>query len=106
MPGAMPTEMPQTGVIVASADYIQSMITQATREGYRLAMADINSNAPMTEAEAAQYLKRPKGSLKVWRSRGQGPEYSQDGSKIWYMRRDIDAYLAKKKIRTIDSITK
>lgn len=106
MPGAMSSERQQTGVIVASPDYLQSIIAQGVREGLRMAVADTNSNAPMTEEEAAQYLKRPKGSLKVWRCRGQGPEYVQDGSKIWYLRRDLDAYLNKNKKQTINSVTK
>lgn len=106
MPGAISTEMQQAGVIVASPDYIQSIIAQGVREGLRMALADTNSSAPMTEEEAAQYLKRPKGSLKVWRCRGQGPEYVQDGNKIWYLRRDLDEYLAKNKKRTINSVTK
>ena len=44
MPGAMSSERQQTGVIVASPDYLQSIIAQGVREGLRMAVADTNSN--------------------------------------------------------------
>lgn len=50
----------------------------------------------MTEAEAADYLRRPPGMLRQWRYRQQGPAYIREpGSRlIRYLRSDLDAYLA------------
>lgn len=106
MPGAISTEMPQTGVIVASADYIQSVIAQGVREGLRLAIADLHGRKSdtMSTEEAAEHIGASPETLKYWRCHKKGPAYIKTGRKIIYKRSALDAYLAGKEQPTIDSI--
>lgn len=106
MPGTISTEMQQAGVIVASPDYIQSIIAQGVREGLRLAWADFHGRKgdTMTTAEAADYLGASPETLKYWRCHKKGPAYIKTGRKIIYKRSALDAYLAGKEQPTIDSI--
>ena len=102
----MQSALPETGVIVASPESLRSIVAQGVREGVRLALAEMgNDNRPMTEAEAAEYLQKTKGSLRVWRCRGVGPQFSKDGKNIWYRRKDLDDYLAPNRKHTMSSIT-
>lgn len=43
--------------------------------------------------EAAKLLRRDPQTLAQWRSHGRGPVFYRDGRRIFYLRRDIDAYL-------------
>jgi len=54
------------------------------------------SHEVMTEAEAADYLRRSPGMLRQWRTRGQGPAYVREpGSRlIRYLKADLDAHIA------------
>lgn len=106
MPGAISTEVPQTGVIVASADYIQSVIAQGVREGLRLAIADLHGRKSdiMSTSEAADYIGASPETMRSWRCLKKGPAYIKSGRRIRYKRSALDAYLAGKEQPTIDSI--
>lgn len=107
MPGAISTETQQAGVIVASPDYIQSIIAQGVREGLRLALADFHGRKSdtMSAEEAADYIGYSAETLKFWRFHKKGPAYIKSGRQIRYKRSSLDAYLAGKEQPTIDSIT-
>lgn len=98
--------IPETGVIVASPESIRSIVAQGVREGVRLALAEMgNANRPMTEEEAAEYLQKNRMTLRTWRCRKMGPQFSKDGKNIWYLKKDLDDYLARNRKHTMNSIT-
>ncbi|WP_369401076.1 helix-turn-helix domain-containing protein [Demequina salsinemoris] len=47
----------------------------------------------LTDAEAASYLRRTPGGLRVMRRRGQGPRFVRDDRRIWYRSEDILTYI-------------
>lgn len=47
----------------------------------------------LKEAEAAAILRRPPGTLRDWRHRGEGPPYVRIGRLVAYVRSDLDAYI-------------
>lgn len=48
--------------------------------------------------EAAEYLGGfTVNTLAVWRIRGTGPEYIRAGRNIFYLKKDLDAWLLSKK---------
>ena len=48
----------------------------------------------MTTAEAADYLRIKRDTLKVWRHRGTGPQfYKPSAGLVRYRRQDLDAWI-------------
>ncbi|MCG8503674.1 MAG: helix-turn-helix domain-containing protein [Sphingomonadales bacterium] len=43
--------------------------------------------------EAAEYLRLSPGSLRTFRSRGEGPPYHKAGRAVRYRRDELDAYV-------------
>lgn len=52
-------------------------------------------NERMNSAEAAEYLRLKENTLAVWRSTKHHPQpaYIKIGSKVVYLKRDLDAYI-------------
>ncbi|WP_312979511.1 helix-turn-helix domain-containing protein [Corynebacterium sp.] len=42
--------------------------------------------------EAAVIVGREVTTLSWWRSTGQGPDYYKDGRRVFYLRKDVEAY--------------
>ena len=53
---------------------------------------------------AAQYLSVTRKQLEHWRSGGCGPVYSKLGRLVRYSRRDLDAWMAEKRIRNTSDV--
>jgi excisionase family DNA binding protein len=51
--------------------------------------------------EAANYLRVANRTLSRWRSLGVGPAYIRVGGKIFYQRRDLDAWLEKRRVQPV-----
>jgi hypothetical protein len=54
------------------------------------------TDAPMTRAEAAKYLRLSPITLTCWAARGTGPRYCRSGKtrgRVVYRRADLDAWL-------------
>jgi predicted DNA-binding transcriptional regulator AlpA len=47
----------------------------------------------LKEAEAAAMLRRPPGTLRDWRHRGEGPPYVRIGRLVAYVRSDLEDYI-------------
>lgn len=50
----------------------------------------------LTPTEAAEYIGTSEGTLRWQRCRGGGPAYHKDGGRYFYLRDELDAYLASK----------
>lgn len=48
----------------------------------------------MTPVEAAEYVGSTEGTLRWQRCRGGGPPYHKDGGRYFYLKDELDAYLA------------
>ncbi|MGO2312769.1 helix-turn-helix transcriptional regulator [Brachybacterium tyrofermentans] len=55
--------------------------------------SEVPTRAALATAQAAEYLSLPKGTLEVWRSRGEGPPYVRLGRSVRYRIATLDAYL-------------
>lgn len=47
----------------------------------------------LTEAEAAEYLRRPARTLKYWRTAGTGPAFHKIGRKPMYDIPDLERFI-------------
>jgi predicted DNA-binding transcriptional regulator AlpA len=51
-------------------------------------------NNSFTEREASRYLGVSEGTLRLWRSRGEGPRHFKAGEKlVCYRGRDLDSWI-------------
>lgn len=57
-------------------------------------MADLPSEL-MTIDEAAAYLRQPVKSLRYQRDNGTGPPSARIGRRVWYLRSDLEQYVAQ-----------
>jgi hypothetical protein len=48
----------------------------------------------LSAADAARYLGHSDKTLTMWRWRGIGPAWRRVGGRIFYFRRDLDAFIA------------
>ena len=48
----------------------------------------------LTPTEAAEYIGTSEGTLRWQRCRGGGPTYHKDGGRYFYLRDELDAYVA------------
>jgi hypothetical protein len=48
----------------------------------------------LSAADAARYLGHAEKTLAMWRLRGIGPAWRKVGGRIFYFRRDLDAFIA------------
>lgn len=53
-------------------------------------------SALLTEAEVADLLRIPAGTLKKWRTRGDGPPFTRVGRLVRYREQELDAWLTKR----------
>ena len=52
----------------------------------------------LTEEEAAHLLNLAKGTLPIWRYRGQGPKYIKCGSSVRYSMSDLVTYVTEQTV--------
>ena len=53
------------------------------------------TNSRMSRTEAAEYLGVKYNTLSVWASEGRGPAPTKVGRKVYYLRTELDHYLAE-----------
>lgn len=96
----------ESGVIVASPEFIKNVISQGVREGLRQALADLKGRKGdvMNEEEAANYIGASPKTMRYWRCLKKGPAYIKSGRNVRYRREALDAYLTGQSQPTIDSI--
>lgn len=49
----------------------------------------------MTTAEVARELRMGERTIKRWRLEGTGPKYSRVGRRVFYARRDVQAWFER-----------
>ena len=65
-------------------------------------LAAIPHQGYLDENAAGLYCSIPVKSLQKKRHLGQGPAFIKDGSKVLYARKDLDQYMAQKKVKTYE----
>lgn len=60
----------------------------------------LNPDALLTEREAASLASLSVRTLQTWRVRGGGPQFAKLGGAVRYRRRDIEAWIAARLVRT------
>lgn len=54
------------------------------------------------EKAASFYCSTPVSTLQRKRVDGKGPVYIKDGAKVLYARKDLDQYMAARKVKTYE----
>ena len=62
-------------------------------EGQAKGRVEHGDRAALATDEAAHYIGIKYGTLKKWRSAGDGPTYVRAGSRVVYLIEDLDAWL-------------
>ena len=55
------------------------------------------------EREASAILRVAVSTLQTWRSANTGPAYLKFGTRVRYSRTDLDAYITRNRVSTLDS---
>lgn len=93
-------------LVVISKDDLKIVISESVRQGVAAAMRDMVQRPGdwLTEREAASLLGVATSTLRAWRVRGKGPEYSKRGRVIMYMRSNLTGWIRAGRVLTEDSI--
>ena len=89
--------MSSASIVVTTEEELRRLMAQAVCDGIRRALKDTrlpDNTTRMQEMEAAGYIGVKPATLRTWRSRGKGPRFVKIGRGVWYMRRDLDAFIA------------
>lgn len=92
-------------IVVLTPQKLHEIVAGAVADGVRSAMKDMAKGAPneMTDAQAAEYLAVSPQTLRCWRSEKKGPTYHKNGRSVRYSKKDLDTWLSRNKMLTIDS---
>ena len=63
------------------------------------------TNRRMRRPEAAEYIGAAEPTLASWATRGGGPPYVKVGSKVVYLQRDLDEWMAARRISCTAELT-
>lgn len=94
-------------IVVIEREELASVVAQAVREAL-VGLSPFRGDSPhadlavktyLTEAEAALYCELAESTFRTRRSRGKGPDYIKDGSRVIYNREALDAYLSARTVK-------
>lgn len=91
-------------VVVIAPDALRRLVESAVCAGVGEALARLHRKDTFTIQEAAEYLGVKPTALTKWRYEKRGPAYVKSGSRVVYLKADLDAWLAAGRIRTLDSL--
>lgn len=91
--------------VMLSPEKLKKIVAEAVADGVRAVMSDIAKGAPseMTDTQAAEYLAVSPQTLRGWRVERKGPTYHKHGRAVRYAKKDLDEWLARSRVLTIDS---
>ncbi len=81
-------------IIVATPHELQSLIRDAVRTEIAVTRQEAKPREVLDEKQAAAYLTQKPGTLRQWRSISKGPAYHKKGRRVFYMKCDLDAWMA------------
>lgn len=91
-------------VVVTTPEKLHEIVAGAVARGVRLALSANFSKNTYTDTEAAEYIGVSRNTLRGWRVEKHGPAYHKSGKAVVYLRKDLDEWLARQKVLTIDSL--
>ena len=80
--------------------FLQSWETKSSRPLVELAA--FPHREYLDEKAASFYCSTPVSTLQRKRVDGKGPVYIKDGAKVLYARKDLDQYMAARKVKTYE----
>ena len=88
---------------------IENTINDTARVAAERAVAEVlRRGVPepqyMDTSAACIYLGLSRQRLEIWRCRGGGPPYSKLSSAVRYARRDLDAFMASRRIASTSEV--
>ena len=91
-------------VIVTTREQLHEIVAGAVASGVSSALSANFSKNTYTDTEAAEYIGVSRNTLRGWRVEKHGPAYHKAGKSVVYLRKDLDDWLARQKVLTIDSL--
>lgn len=66
-------------------------------------MTGFEMNEKLDTTEAAEYLRLKPGTLQIWRclKRSPAPAYIKMGNRIYYLKKDLDAYIESQRVEAV-----
>lgn len=101
----------QSEIIVLPLAQVRDVVAEAVREavggagfGSRegRALDALQRREALSDREVEQLYGIKAGTLRNWRSQGRGPSFVKDGKVILYRRKDLEAYLQGRRVKTYD----
>lgn len=86
--------MNPVAVVVASPQELHALIKDAVRIAMAASKPVSGIREVLDEKQAAAYLDQKPGTLRQWRSISKGPAYHKKGRRVFYMKCDLDAWMA------------
>jgi len=65
----------------------------------------IDAPAKLNRAGAAEYIGCTPATLATWGSTGGGPAFIKVGRKVWYLVRDLDAWMQSRRVTFASQIS-
>ncbi len=92
--------------VMLSPEKLHEIVANAVHAGVKTALSNMNSEpgGMMSDIQAAEYLGVSKNTMRHWRCKKRGPAYVKNGRAARYSRKDLDAWMAKNRNLTIDSL--
>lgn len=101
----------ESEIVVVPLERVQHVVIDAVREalgdaavGSResRALSVLQHKEALSDKEVEQLYGIKAGTLRNWRSQGRGPSFVKDGKVILYRRKDLEAYMQGRRVRTYD----
>jgi hypothetical protein len=83
-----------------SSDVRASELAGPTAGGVVHVRVRVLPDGRISAEDAARYLGHAPKTLAMWRVRGIGPRFRKVGGRIFYFRRDLDAFIAGEAVAT------
>lgn len=96
----LPIERVQDVVEAAVHEALAAANIGVTREVNELEL--LNRKALLTDKEVQMLYGINAGTLGNMRSQGRGPAFIKDGKSIRYRRKDVEAYLQSRRVKTYE----
>ncbi len=90
--------------VMLSPEKLREIVAGAVASGVKMALSSNGAKNTYTDVEAAEYLGISRNTLRGWRVEKHGPAYHKSGKAVVYLRKDLDDWLARQKVLTIDSM--
>ncbi|MDL2267340.1 MAG: helix-turn-helix domain-containing protein [Desulfovibrio sp.] len=81
-------------IIVATPQELRHLLRDVVRAELAAVSPVKEIKDVMNEKQAAEYIGQKPGTLRQWRTNAKGPAYHKKGRRVFYKKKDLDAWMA------------